>query len=410
MKLLLYIPEFPFAHHGGAARSMRTIGEFMAKAGHQVHCLATTATERLCDTRDILANITPTKDHRTNSTYTHRGVFYRIVETEGSTRTWRTPSAENAVDEWFDHEIIEFGPDLVLAYGGYPSDEKRYARAKRSGAKLVIRLANFGYASHPFFNQFDGVLTCSRFLSDWYKTKIGIESTPLPLPIWPEDVIPHSHVPAYFTAINPARRKGSLLLLTIFRELHKQRPDIPLLVIGESNEPEFSEFAQYGVAIPWQTNQKQIYGQTKALLVPSVWEEPAGRVIAEAMLNGIPPIITDRGGMVEIANGGAYVLPLTKRITENWRQPVPLSVAQPWVDLIANIHDDKPIRAGVVERDAASIYHPEHTAPLYEAYFKAILGVGDTLTPAVHSVVGDGGSGIRARDFHNFSRTEQAIK
>jgi glycosyltransferase involved in cell wall biosynthesis len=393
MKLLLYIPEFPFAHHGGAARSMRTIAEFMAKAGHQVHCVATTATERVCDTRDILADITPTKDHyKTNNTYIHRGVFYRIIETAGSIRTWRTLGTETAVDANWDQEILTFGPDIVLAYGGYPSDERRYAQTQRIGAKLVIRLANFGYASRRFFYQFDGVLTCSRFLSDWYKTKIGIDSTPLPLPIWPEDVVSKRYEPLFFTAINPARRKGSMLLLTIFRELAKRRPDIPLLIVGESNESEFSEFAEYAGAIPWQTNQKQIYGQTKVLLVPSVWEEPAGRVIAEAMLNGIPPIITDRGGMIETANNGAFVLPLTDRIDENRRQPVPLNVAQPWIDLILALHTVSSKRLQEA-RDralkAALMYHPDVVGPQYEEYFERLLGVGDTLTAAGVSAVGD---------------------
>ena len=381
MKILLSLPEFPFAHHGGAARSLRTMAEMLVAAGHQAFCIATTATERKCDTREILSTLQPQPGaaryaHR-GVRYAHRGVNYRILETGGTTSNWRTLGTEWAYREEFNEALRDVKPDILLAYGGYPSDEKRYARAKAQGCKIVFGLRNFGYPSKQFFAPMDGVLTCSRFLTDWYRTKIGIESTPLPLPIWPEDVIAEKrHDPVYFTAINPARRKGSLLLLTIFRELHRTRLDIPLRIVGESNEAEFAELSKYAAVIPWQTNPKEIYQQTKVLLVPSVWEEPAGRVIAEAMLNGIPPIITDRGGMVEVANGGAFVVPLAKRIDMKWSGPVPLNVAQPWIDLIIELHDRRVMRfneMGDRAKAAAAIYQPENLTARYVDYFERIL-------------------------------------
>ena len=41
------------------------------------------------------------------------------------------------------------------------------------------------------------------------------------------------------------------------------------------------------------------------LVVPSVWEEPAGRVMHEAFLHGIPSVVFPRGGMPEIVRDGA---------------------------------------------------------------------------------------------------------
>jgi glycosyltransferase involved in cell wall biosynthesis len=376
LKILLSLPEFPFAHHGGAARSMRTICEFLVAAGHEAQCVATTATERICDARDILASL---KEHRGG--YLHRGVFYRIVETGGGTRNWRNPATEAAFDKAYSAALASFSPDILLTYGGFPTDTARREFAKALGAKIVFGLRNFDYPQVGFFNRMDGVLTCSRFLTDWYRTKIGLDSTPLPVPIWPEDVIANHRNPKFFTAINPARRKGSLLLLTIFRELHKRRPDIPLMIAGESYDREFAELSTYATVIPWQPNPKTIYAETKALLVPSVWEEPAGRVIVEAMMNGIPPIITDRGGMVETANDGAYVIPLDKRITRDFQTAIPLKHAAEWIELITNIYDDNPNASGfcaskwaTARASAASkMYLPENLAPRYIDYFERIL-------------------------------------
>jgi len=50
------------------------------------------------------------------------------------------------------------------------------------------------------------------------------------------------------------------------------------------------------------------YAETAILLVPSLWEEPFGRVIVEAMSFGIPVIANDVGGIKEAMNGGGFLI------------------------------------------------------------------------------------------------------
>ena len=364
MRILLSLPESPFDPTNGAARSMRTIAELMAAAGHEVRCVATTAREHGCDA------VYDTRFHR-------RDVSYSIVDTNGlGTQHWRKADSELEFDIRFNN-ALNYCPDLLLCYGGHPTDVARYHRAKRASVKIVFGLRNYGYQQRGFFDFCDGVITSSQFLSDWYRKYYGVESTPLPLPIWPEDVIAENREPKYFTAINPMRGKGAMILVAAFRGLAEQRPDIPVMVVmGESTLLDAAMTTNRSdLVIPWQSNPKEIYRQTKVLLVPSVWEEPAGRVIAEAILNGIPPIITDRGGMPEVANGGAIILPLDAKITPARAVPVPLSVAQPWIDTIIRLHDDAKYYAecSAMAKDAAMMYHTPVTTALYQEYFERIL-------------------------------------
>jgi glycosyltransferase involved in cell wall biosynthesis len=45
------------------------------------------------------------------------------------------------------------------------------------------------------------------------------------------------------------------------------------------------------------------FALTRILVVPSVWEEPFGRVAPEAMINGIPPLVSNRGSLPHVIGG-----------------------------------------------------------------------------------------------------------
>ena len=76
--------------------------------------------------------------------------------------------------------------------------------------------------------------------------------------------------------------------------------------------------------------------------MPSLWWESGGRVLVEAMMNGIPAFITDRGGMPEMVEDAGIKINFSE---EFFKAPYLLVPATeqlaPIVDLIIRMYDDK---------------------------------------------------------------------
>ena len=126
---------------------------------------------------------------------------------------------------------------------------------------------------------------------------------------------------------------------------------------------------------PTLAQPREIYLATRALLAPSLWQEPAGRVAAEALLNGIPPLVSDRGGLPETCNGAGFYLPIPPDLEPGRSTPVGPDVVEPWLGLIVRLATDEEFyRAESLRaKQAASIYLPENLAPRYVEYFRTLL-------------------------------------
>ena len=259
--------------------------------------------------------------------------------------------------------------------------------ARRQGAKIVFALHNTGYlASSPFFGNMDAVLTPSVYLSGVYRSTLGVESTPLPVPIELEDVVAASRDPIFTTMINPSPEKGLMLVARLAQEMSVQRPDLAMLFIESRGS--VGRLVQAGLAGGFDLRQhenlmlspplpqpKEIYAATRVLLVPSLWNEPAGRVAAEALLNGIPPLVSDRGGLPEMCQGAGFSLHIPPEITPQSTHPVEAKVVRPWIDLISRLEDDEDFyqRHSSLAREAGQIYHPDRLIPRYLEFFRTVL-------------------------------------
>lgn len=399
-RLLLLLPQLPQDPASGAARSMRTISELLATTGWSVRALATTASEsgQSLVAADFLrgSGLAVAVRLPNRNVYKHdrpllefddtRSIHYQLLDTGAhSMLNWQEEHGSQ-FNRLYQRELADHRPDVVFGFGGFPGDVERFTRARSAGCKVVFGLRNHGYKNAPWLRDLDGVLTCSEFLSGVYREALGLASTGLPSPIDPLETIAADREPIFFTAINPSVEKGVFFLARLAEELGVRRPDIPLLFIESRGSGGL--LVQAGLTggfdlrrheslmfAPAVAKPAEIFRGTRALLVPSVWAEPFGRVAAEALLNGVPPIVSDRGGLPEAANGGGFVLPLPATLTMETRTPVTAEDVAPWLETITRLADDQAFYTAASARAhaAGAALRPEVLGPRYVNYFSGIL-------------------------------------
>ncbi len=386
------LPQMPQDPASGAARTAQTALEMAAEAGFEVRALGTTATERgtRADPVAYLESIGLSVEASSKSPrelrFTQRGIPYTLLDTARFAVTrWETTHGRH-FDRLFDYELETFVPDILFTYGGLTGDRRRHRRARRQHCRIAFCVFNMAYMTPGFFDEIDAVLTPSEFLAERYRKEIGMESTPLPTPLDLEDVVAPERDPIFVTMVNPSIEKGLFFFARLAEELGRRQPKIAVLAIESRGTAGMVQEAgqiggfdlrrhesiMIGGSVP---KPRDIFENTRVLLAPSIWEEPSGRVVAEALVNGVPPVVSDRGGLAESCNGAGFVLPLPPGLTVKTRVPVGPEAVEPWIDLIVKLAFDEPFYQEAVSRtrEAARMYYPENLAPRYVDFFSQVL-------------------------------------
>lgn len=390
-RVLLALPQFPHDPASGAARTATTICEMLAAASFNVRTLATSASEgnEHFDVRRALATAGIHFQHQTESgeakvfRYIHREIEHTLLDTgDEQPSNWQQTSGAQ-YDFLFAEELATFRPHVLLTYGGQEGDVRRQRFARSIGCRVVFALFNLGYFSHRFFDQIDAVLTPSEFLSTRYREKLGLRSTPLPTPLHLEDVLVPERNPRRVTMINPSIGKGVMFVARLAEEMGMRFPEIPFEVIESRSTSRLLVQAGFVAGFdlrrhrslilrPSTSLPRSLYAHTRLLLVPSVVEEASGRVVAEALVNCIPVIASERGGLPENCAGGGFILPLPSTLTPQTRRPVAAADVQEWIETIVALYRDEKFyeRACARAREAGKRYLPESVVQKYVEFFK----------------------------------------
>ena len=320
MRILLAVHNAYTDHTSGAAHSMRILMQWLQSAGHECRVLGTARFDgkppddlnahlrelgvplrRSPPSKAFVRSVrkpanmvvgSPTVD------FTLEGVPVTMLLTRA-----RADSQTGRFDaEQFlfvlDDMLQEFRPDLLLTYGAHPVVQEAMRRARTRRIMTVFTLRNYGYEDRKYFEHVDHVFTCSPYLSEVYRQQIGLLSEGLESPIeWAEVEAP-DEMRRYVTFVNPIPQKGALLFARLADMLGARRPDIPILVVqsaasaGGLNAIQGLDFGRYPqiMAAPATPRPADFFALTRILLVPSVFREPFGRVAAEALVNGVPPL------------------------------------------------------------------------------------------------------------------------
>jgi glycosyltransferase involved in cell wall biosynthesis len=263
-----------------------------------------------------------------------------------------------------EHLLDEFAPDQVIACNGHPMIQVAMAEARRRGVTTAFAVRGFGYYEPRYFAHVDHAFTCSQFLTDVYRDRVGLISTPIEPPIEWSAVVAPTESRAFVTFVHPAPHKGLLLFARLADMLGSRRPDIPILVVqsgqsgGSLNAIPGVDFAKYPqiMAAPPVPAPKDYFALTRLLLVPSIWEEPFGRVAAEAMINAIPPLVGNRGSLPHVVGGdfseggGGRVLPIPDGMTPKTQRLPSTQDVEPWYAAVCALWDDPALYQAMAAR------------------------------------------------------------
>jgi glycosyltransferase involved in cell wall biosynthesis len=214
----------------------------------------------------------------------------------------------------------------------------------------------------------DGVVGISRAILDRHRRSIG----------WPDavcSVIPNPHPdgappprPATRTRAigflgRLSRMKGADILVEAFLAGASQAQT---LVLAGEGDPDFVEGLRRRIdgdprvrLLGW-SRPEDLFRQIDWLAVPSVWEEPFGRVAAEALWAGVPVLASRSGGLGEIIK------------PESTGRLLPAGDTEAWSKALRALDDEDPARWSAACRAAAAAYAPGPIAARYADRYHAL--------------------------------------
>jgi glycosyltransferase involved in cell wall biosynthesis len=210
-----------------------------------------------------------------------------------------------------------------MALTGYEKYDPR-----RSHLSNLLRTDIGGRIQYPFlwknFNSYKRAantatytIANSEFTAQKIKNLFGVSSRVIYPPIKIDNYRTEYADDGYITMVNPrAAYKGTDIFLDIADELS----DREFLLVGPISPLEIKQRAERMTNVThweWCETMADAYAESRLVVVPSRVKESFGRVPAEAMVSGIPCVVSNRGGLPEVVGDtGEVVTELDS--TEQW--------------------------------------------------------------------------------------------
>ncbi|MGP0069967.1 MAG: glycosyltransferase family 4 protein [Isosphaeraceae bacterium] len=281
----------------------------------------------------------------------------------------------------FEQVWAGFQPEVVVSYGGGWLTREVLRRAKARGAATVFPLHNLRYHDPAPFVDVDAVLVASHFAAEHYRRTLGLRCTVLPNLVDRQRVRALERQPACVVFVNPTIEKGVGVFARIADELGRRRPDVPFLVVeGKGTEADVAACgldlrAHGNVFFHEHTNDpRRFWRLAKVCLLPSLVPENQPLVAIEAMINGVPVLGSDRGGIPETLGKAGAILPIPPHLTpSSFLLPTSDEIA-PWVEAILELWDSPDVyeqrsHEALIE---AQRWRPDLLEPRYERFFATV--------------------------------------
>jgi glycosyltransferase involved in cell wall biosynthesis len=172
----------------------------------------------------------------------------------------------------------------------YPFLWKNFHEYKQAAHKATYTIAN------------------SEFTARKIRELFGVGSKVIYPPIKLDEYrIEYNH-DGYITMVNPRTEyKGP----DIFLNIADRMPEEEFLLVGPIGPSKIRERATQTPNVThweWCEDMRDAYGEAKVIIIPSRVKESFGRVPAEAMVSGIPCVVSNRGGLPEVVGKTGVVI------------------------------------------------------------------------------------------------------
>lgn len=251
-------------------------------------------------------------------------------------------------------EVLDrFAPDFVIGFGTGMVNMNCFAEAKRRGIYTIYPVLNGNHGNYAFPHT-DLIVTDSKASERLYRKRDRIRMIPTGEIFDPDMCVATKRSPKYVTFINPSFEKGIAFFAKLALWAKKEFPEQRFLVVNSRGN--FAENVQYlhtkdnpdehpfkpsdfdNVDMtPATNNIRPIYSVTKVLVAPSLWWESWGRVATEAVLNDIPVLASNSGGLPEASGGAGIHLSVPDHCANDYLSIPDEEEMKPWYDALRQL-------------------------------------------------------------------------
>ena len=356
-------------HFRGGPKADRALVADLIGRGHDVHLLAVSATETDGQAERLVASwrslLSRRYDESRAGTLTISSTRFDAEgkEPSGARRAWialRYMALLGRV-------VRSWSPDWVVWNQELGSEDLVAAIA---GNRLILRFqtpATLPFGPHTTqqrwtrrlrwaYRRAAGIFVVSRFMQRYVREHSGLE-TEVQMPFGygqPPFARLGRFADGVVTLINPYPFKG----VAIFTALAKRFPQHRFRAVGlldpygHPNPDIASLRAMPNVeVVEAKPDVGDVLAGSTALLAPSMWGEGFGMVVIDAMLRGIPALVSDDGGLPEAALSTGVVLPVQPGAYVHQRDGVfgrrlrrfvvPEQQIGPWADALQHLFEDE---------------------------------------------------------------------
>ncbi len=370
MKLLFYSPHTLFDSSSGAALCVATLLGELKKQGHS--CLAVTGS--VVDTPNPLIDRALSVAPASAITVTggdlnipiRRVAFHdvaHVIAGNGWTPGGLRAVEDTALRQLFLDAFADFEPDVLLTYGGYVSNYYAGQHALAKGRRSVLYAASPSYLTglpHTF-NHVNMVHTVSHAMRERLNAVTSLPVFATRTFVRREDTLCANRRPTYVTFVNPIPEKGLKIAAALVRECHRlKKPYKFLFIAGRGTResvlaacPELAGLDNFFTADN-TFDPRRIYEQTAAILYPSLWFEPAGRIPLEANMNGIPVLASRTGGIPQMLDGAGFLFDVPEKSGVDHMAEVSTEDIAAWIATLDRLHGEQAFMDDAVARARAA--------------------------------------------------------